>query len=361
MENVVYILGAGFSAPLGLPVMSNFISKSKDLYFEDKEKYPHFSSVFSTMRELASMKSYYSADLLNIEEVLSIIEMVEFVNGESLGRDFIQYISDVVNAHTPELPTGDISRAANWYDIPFGHEGVLSEYCYFVSSLLGISLFREQVQANIHHPKASTVFRYRENEDRGCRYSILSLNYDQVIENCIEYISRGYKADSEDAIGLSDSFEDLGDLTCQLFKLHGCSRKGNIIPPTWAKGTHKNISEIWKGGFRALREANHIRFVGYSLPVSDSYFKYFLKAAMSEADHIKSIDALCLDYNGAVKARFDDFIDFPSYRFASMNVRDYFSLVKKNTLTSRSASADSFVRLNGLERSHDEVFADKIS
>ena len=31
-EKVVYILGAGFSAQFGLPVMSNFLEKSKDMY-----------------------------------------------------------------------------------------------------------------------------------------------------------------------------------------------------------------------------------------------------------------------------------------------------------------------------------------
>jgi hypothetical protein len=32
VDRVVYLLGAGFSAPLGLPVMSNFLMKSKDLF-----------------------------------------------------------------------------------------------------------------------------------------------------------------------------------------------------------------------------------------------------------------------------------------------------------------------------------------
>lgn len=32
VENVVYILGAGFSAQFGLPIMSNFLEKSKDMY-----------------------------------------------------------------------------------------------------------------------------------------------------------------------------------------------------------------------------------------------------------------------------------------------------------------------------------------
>jgi hypothetical protein len=35
MKNVVYVLGAGFSAYAGLPVMSNFIEKAKDIYFSD--------------------------------------------------------------------------------------------------------------------------------------------------------------------------------------------------------------------------------------------------------------------------------------------------------------------------------------
>ena len=41
MERVVYLLGAGFSAPLGLPVMSNFLEKSKYMYFEESENEEH--------------------------------------------------------------------------------------------------------------------------------------------------------------------------------------------------------------------------------------------------------------------------------------------------------------------------------
>ena len=33
MEKITYVLGAGFSAPLGIPVMRDFLTKSKDLYF----------------------------------------------------------------------------------------------------------------------------------------------------------------------------------------------------------------------------------------------------------------------------------------------------------------------------------------
>ena len=52
MEKVTYILGAGFSAPLGLPVMQDFLAKSKDLYFSDPRRYRHFERVFDLVRNL---------------------------------------------------------------------------------------------------------------------------------------------------------------------------------------------------------------------------------------------------------------------------------------------------------------------
>ncbi len=48
-DRVVYLLGAGFSAPLGLPVMSNFLMKSKDMYFSDPERFSTFKEVLEDM------------------------------------------------------------------------------------------------------------------------------------------------------------------------------------------------------------------------------------------------------------------------------------------------------------------------
>jgi NAD-dependent SIR2 family protein deacetylase len=72
MERIVYLLGAGFSAPLGLPVMSNFYFKSQDMFLTDPEKYGHFKDVFDTIRDMSIIKNYYDANLFNIEEILSV-------------------------------------------------------------------------------------------------------------------------------------------------------------------------------------------------------------------------------------------------------------------------------------------------
>ena len=67
MEKVVYILGAGFSAPLGLPVMSNFLEKSQNQFDEGDEKYKYFSNVQKAIRDMQIVSRYYDTDLSNIE------------------------------------------------------------------------------------------------------------------------------------------------------------------------------------------------------------------------------------------------------------------------------------------------------
>ena len=68
MENVVYILGVGFSAPLGLPVISNFLEKAHDIYEEHREEYPNFEKVFQSIKKkLACIALVYDADLITLK------------------------------------------------------------------------------------------------------------------------------------------------------------------------------------------------------------------------------------------------------------------------------------------------------
>ncbi len=85
MENVVYLLGAGFSAPLGLPLMGNFLVKAKDMYWQHPDQFRHFSKVLDTIQKMHVCKSYFESDLSNIEEVLSIPEMQAII-GKSCSR-----------------------------------------------------------------------------------------------------------------------------------------------------------------------------------------------------------------------------------------------------------------------------------
>lgn len=353
MDKVVYIVGAGFSAPLGVPTMGNFLFKSKDLYFSDVEKYKHFEQVFNVINRLSVTKNYYDSDLFNIEEILSVIEMNQFLDGSRLDVDFIDYIKDVIRHYTPEYPSIGGNLPGNWEEWLFGKSQTLSLYGYFVSSLMGLKFERRKSNKIV----TMRAFDFTANKEvqPETRYSVLSLNYDMVLENVAEAINDQYISESEIKFN-KDSYDSTWDST-HLSKLHGCLSNAEIVPPTWAKGTHESIVPIWKNAFSILRQANHIRFVGYSLPVADSYIKYLLKASVIETPHLKSIDVICLDGDGAAKSRYDDFFEFSNYRFKNGSVIDYLNELKEqvNMIENRKQNCVSTAYL---EAAHEEFFKD---
>src|SRR5205823_3247496 len=127
-------------------------------------------------------------------------------------------------------------------------------------------------------------------------YSVVTLNYDLVLENCFSYLAEHFHAEKEHGF-FRECEEDLGqfDEHTHLAKLHGTVDAGTIVPPTWNKGLQGNIRPAWRLAYKLLTEANHIRIIGYSLPLADAYVKYLLKAAIIHCERLKTIDVLCLD------------------------------------------------------------------
>lgn len=49
-----------------------------------------------------------------------------------------------------------------------------------------------------------------------------------------------------------------------------------IVPPTWNKGkAHVGLSSVWRAAAAHLAEAENVFIIGYSLPITDEFFKYF--------------------------------------------------------------------------------------
>lgn len=352
MEKVTYILGAGFSAPLGLPVMSNFLFKSKDMFYEKPDTYVHFKKVFDSIEKLSISKNYYNSDLFNIEEILSLTEMIDFVDGKKLSKAFTQYIIDVISFYTPELkPYEGGSLPGNWQDFVFGNRATANKYAYFAGNLLRLCFSQRQKAKSLPGSDARE-FIASINKTDSTRYAVLTLNYDLVLENVATFVNKHYVV--EDTISFQKTDYDPDWESCHLAKLHGCVDGGIIVPPTWAKGTHPQVVPSWKAAYQVLRDSNHIRFIGYSLPVSDSYLKYLLKSAVVDCKHLKSLDVICLDPDGSVRSRFDEFLEFNYYRFKEASISDYIDNLIKTTHDIRRNNYDhnSPITMNSLEKVH---------
>lgn len=346
MEKVVYILGAGFSAPLGLPVMSNFVFKSKDMYFSTPDKYEYFDEVFKLINDMSFIKNYYNSDLFNIEEILSVLEMRNFLADSQQKDIFINYISDVVNYYT-----GDIAPKrqlpGNFYDFIMGADPKHNLYGNFITNIL--NLVFQRMEGNI----LCKVSNKKETD-----YSIISLNYDMVIENYINYLSDIYEMENEfNIIDNIDNYE-LSPYNFCLCKLHGCIEKGNIVPPTWNKSSNSDLLKTWKLANKLFEEANHVRILGYSLPITDSYMTYLFKSSILNSKHLKSIDVITLDSDGFVKNNYDNFIDFRYYRFKNADIMDYFSLIRDTFKGSnRSLISEKVFTYDVLETAHQKFMS----
>lgn len=343
LSHVVYVLGAGFSAPLGLPVMSDFLERAKDLYFEQPDDYEYFKDVFETINELAGVLRYFDADLHNIEEILSLLEMDDFAGANPHRDRFIQFLADVVEHYTPPFEPAE-SELASWKhgNRSFG-PGNPGPYANFVAALLGEQVVQQKQNDWVY-------FRIR-GQARDHRYSIVSLNYDLVIEQAVGMISGSIQRGGPPP--LTRSAADDSEASVPLMKLHGSVRPLTIVPPTWSKGQRPEVHEEWQRAWTALSSANEVRILGYSLPTTDSNVRYLLKAACNKAPHLKRVDVICRD-DGSVKRRYDEFLTFPRYRFSSSDVFDYVQHVTQSKHVFQGSSTDHVLRFD-IETAHAKV------
>lgn len=62
-----------------------------------------------------------------------------------------------------------------------------------------------------------------------------------------------------------------------------------ILPPVSNKQSNGPGNESWKTALNRLREAKNVIFVGYSLPKTDMYMQFFLKAALGPNQDLNNI------------------------------------------------------------------------
>ena len=361
-ENVLYILGAGFSAPLGIPTMKHFLSKAKDLYAHKGNEYPHFDGVFKELHHLSTVKNYLESDLFNLEEVLSILEMKSFVHSEDLAEDFRKFIADVIQHYTPPLPNQPTSFRDDWGQQLLG-TGPYGGYFSFVSNLCNLKFTAKPTDENFLMPEGIA-------EGSDLRYGIISLNYDMVIENCVEYLNRflvNEKIKLKSQFDGEDCYRE--SQTLSIAKIHGTVKpldgedcyRDNIIPPTWNKTRPEKTTKIWQLANELIKNANHIRFLGYSLPESDNHLKYLLKTGIvdSELRNLKTVHVLCRDDPArSVEGRFQSLILPRFLTFKNTNISDYFGKIADLIRLSNAIrhQPQFILNCNKLEESHNHFF-----
>jgi hypothetical protein len=347
MRNIVYILGAGFSAPAGIPVMSDFLRAAQDIRqnHPGDGPYSYFGRVLDQFATPTKILPYYKADTFNIEEILSILEMESLVTQKpGKTKIFEKFITDVIDYHSASWKSNKIEPLLQSLQLIASNHPLIDLYVPFVLNIFQCDL---ELRDDIRYDKGKMrfVLKPREQGLNQPSYSIITLNYDLALEQALEYINQfvapthglrwstaqtdpGRSKKGPERLKSATTDERSKGVGVPLSHLHGCTNGLGIISPTWNKsrvGTKekRDIFGNWLIAHEALQNANEIRFLGYSLPESDSYIKYLLKSAGLTCKNLQKISAICLDPNGDVEPRYLALFNQGRFRFAKEDLRTY--------------------------------------
>jgi hypothetical protein len=121
-----------------------------------------------------------------------------------------------------------------------------------------------------------------------------------------------------------------------------------IVPPVFNKAASTFTSPVWAAGLEALRRCKNIIICGYSLPTTDTYMQYFLKAALGPNRSLNRIyvfdpslfkdgregESLKMRYAECFAEAFRDRIEFKPAPFFGEGTFEHFTSVLQNSASS---------------------------
>ena len=305
----VYIVGAGFSADAGAPVIQNFFDKAMELWKDPnsalgEEERKIFRRVFDYRKELEIAESRVQIDLDNIEDLFGVVEMacqLGIGDPQTVRKDLVYVILRTLEA--------TLKRQSVTHQFLYNKGGARAQ-----GSFTG----------DIYQFFVNAVARrwFPRPEGGIAQDSIISLNYDLLLEHAMEGfpIAPLYELPPDRTKEFATSGP--GSVRIRLLKLHGsanwavcrpcgdkiyvlkpseasvagqggtlkCMTCGGslntrlIVPPTWNKEAYRpQLESVWKRAEQELASAQRILVIGYSMPQSDKFFQYLL--ALSLADN----------------------------------------------------------------------------
>jgi hypothetical protein len=331
MSTDVFILGAGASQQAGAPLMLEFLDTAHNLWklkrVPDVE--PSFDSVFQGISSLQSVHSKSQLDIQNLESVFAAFEMANTIGkfgvySKETIKQFVESMK-VVIAKTIEktvfLPVkpGKIIEAPP----PYGNFEQLIEHLTRSAQpqhTVSIITFNYDMAVDyaFHRKLKSIDYGFSDTPSGGMPILKLhgSINWAEcsvchvVAPVTLEEYFKKY------LISFFD--EDIQRITLDIgshlsgFK-HVCGgaymKNPAIVPPTWDKSQYrKNVASVWARAAQELSQAENIYVIGFSLPPTDSFFKYLYALGSVGTSILKRFWVFDIDDSGKVEGRFRELL-----------------------------------------------------
>ena len=380
MADYVIILGAGASAPYGIPVMRSFLDKARELYSSGRISPKHegaFGSVFEAIANLQRVHSKITLDITNLESVFTTFETAIALNTfpglshsqiNQLPDDLRQVIVSTIEHSTLPFPLNEKgAMAAPEKTIPFrGRDVQMSglgtllrklsnkapnareptvafitfNYDLLVETMMAVHGIEADygLKKTGPTPESSDIAIDQEKSRLPLLKLHGSVNWlrtrktaSVVPFSVFDYI-RNPDSRSHDPLPASgprqrwqpERLPSIGDLVKENARERYESLLPVIIPPSWNKAKDiLDLQQVWARAAKELAEASSVFVVGYSLPITDTFFQQLLALGTTSDVLIKRFAVY--DLNEGPRERFRSLLGPGALNRFSFEVRHCFS------------------------------------
>jgi hypothetical protein len=319
MSNNVILLGAGASFDAGIPLLGNFVDRMLEMAQTGRSPRGPISQddqeiLKSAMKIRDKLEGYHARvaiDQYNLEQILSVLSFESYAGGRGKAKDldiFSRAIARTIELtcnvlHDGRLDmiqeVGDGNYMSFWSSLFELYKNRMEDMPTILSFNYDLVLERSLFQLVIGHKhnqlwegsKCGGIIIDYQNENCGnSKYFLKSARWSgRNFESHYGYTLQPYEGEVCD---IPENF-----VRIPILKLHGSLNfptkrsqdpwspvvavpNAKIIPPVFNKTDAAFASPIWKYGLSSLRNCKNLIICGYSLPTTDTYMQYFLKAAL---------------------------------------------------------------------------------
>jgi hypothetical protein len=328
-DHNVYICGAGFSAAAGIPLVSNFYLQMRNAYYWllEKGRTTEADAIKSVIlfRIDSSAAGYWTKlDLENIEELFSLA-------AASSKRNLLNKIPLAIGA-TIEYAIQNFKRTSI-VGQSNSHENDLKKFINIPNFNTKASRFKFEPYAH-HVGKLLGIFN---NGKIVGENTFITFNYDTLIEESLRSLNVAYSY----SFAKSAANYDQTDLSVReeasaikILKLHGSvnwakktKNRGRsftvfgsyqnvrenglnpaLVAPTWQKEFNGPLTNVWSDAVLSIEKATRLVIIGFSIPKTDTHFKYLVSAGLRRNASLRSIHIVDPDGANIVASRVKEFI-----------------------------------------------------
>lgn len=328
-DHNVFILGAGFSCEAGLPLMGNFLNRMRDAHpwLEAYGRRREADAVHRvlTFRLRASAATFWTkVHLENIEELFSLASAAD----DGLVQDIRLAMAATLDfcLRTGGKHVGKIGFEKG-NPIPPG---------WNQSWLRPIKDRPNAFEVDLYtHHIARMLGWFREGRPVG-RNTIITFNYDTLVETALAQLNIPFSYGLNPKTVCTDQFQIVKpEVDLQVLKLHGsvnwafspgrvAGKKRlkifqdyqsvrdlgyvpELIPPTWRKLFRSELATVWNCAVTSLQTATRIFVIGFSIPTTDTHFKYLLAAGLQRNISLRKLSIMSAEHE-PILARARDFL-----------------------------------------------------